>query len=116
MAVGFAQLRDAALQLPGVTEGVSYGAPCLKVGKVMLARLRDDGETLVLKVDHVERDILLDSEPATFFITDHYRGYPLVLVRLEEADQAHIEALLRRAWFASAPKRLSRKVAATRRA
>ena len=26
----------------------------------------------------------MDADPKTFFITDHYRGYPMVLVRLEQ--------------------------------
>jgi hypothetical protein len=105
MAVTFAMVRDAALTLPGVVEGVSYGTPALRVGKTLIARLREDGVTLVLKVDPFERDILLDSEPGIFFLTDHYRGHPWILVRLEAAGLDRIEPLLRRAWLASAPKR-----------
>jgi hypothetical protein len=108
LAVTFAMIRDAALELPSVTEGTSYGTPALKVGKALIARLKEDGETLVLKVDLMERDILLESAPDVFFLTDHYRGYPLVLVRLAHADIRQMETLLRRAWFAAAPKRLTK--------
>jgi hypothetical protein len=106
MGATFAEIRTAAFTLPGVVEGTSYGTPCLRVGKSMLARLREDGETLVLKVDHIEREILIEADPDVFFVTDHYLGYPWVLVRLPQADAAQIMALLRRAWFAAAPKRL----------
>jgi len=34
------------------------------------------------------------SDPDTFFTTDHYRGYPTVLVRLSEARVADLCALL----------------------
>jgi hypothetical protein len=109
MAVTFDMIREAALKLPSVSEATSYGAPCLRVGKSMICRLREDSETLVLKVDPMERDILMEAEPNIFFTTDHYRGYPLVLVRLPKAHLDHIEMLLRRAWFAAAPKRLTKR-------
>jgi hypothetical protein len=109
MAVTFDMVRQAALKLPSVSEGTSYGTPCLRIGKSMICRLREDSETLVLKVDPMERDILMEAEPETFFTTDHYRGYPLVLVWLPKADIDHIDMLLRRAWFAAAPKRLTKR-------
>ena len=109
MATTFAEVRETALKLPSVSEGTSYGTPCLRVAKSLIARLWEDGETLVLKVDPMERDILLEAEPDTFFTTDHYRGYPIVLARLPKADLAHIEMLLKRAWFAAAPRKLTKK-------
>lgn len=109
MPTTFAEIRDVALELPSVSEGTSYGTPCLRVAKRLIARLWDDGETLVLKVDAMERDVLLEADPETFFTTDHYRGYPIVLVRLPKADLAHIEMLLRRAWFAAAPRTLTKR-------
>jgi hypothetical protein len=109
MATTFDEIREAALKLPSVSEGTSYGTPCLRVAKSLIARLREDSETLVLKVDPVERDILLEAEPDIFFTTDHYRGYSIVLARLPKADLAHIEMLIRRAWFAVAPKRVTKR-------
>ena len=109
MAVTFDKIREAALKLPSVSEGISYGTPCLRIGKTMICRLREDEETLVLKVDPMEREILIEAEPDIFFVTDHYRGYPLVLVRLPDADLDHIVILLRRAWFAAAPTRLTKR-------
>jgi hypothetical protein len=109
MAVTYDMVRQAALNLPSVFEGTSYGTPCLRVGKSMICRLREDNETLVLKVDPMERDIMMEAEPDIFFTTDHYRGYPIVLVRLPKADLAHIEILLRRRWFAAAPKSLTKR-------
>jgi len=108
MAVTYDIVRDAALKLPSVSEGTSYGTPCLRIGKALIARLKEDGQTLVLKVDLMERDILVETQPDIFFTTDHYRGYPIVLVNLPKAELAQIEILLRRAWFAAAPKRLTK--------
>ena len=53
MGTSFAEVREAALKLPSVSEGTSYGTPCLRVAKSLIARLWEDGETLVLKVDPI---------------------------------------------------------------
>ena len=60
----------------------------------------------VLKVPFTVRDHLLVTAPATYFLTDHYRGYPAVLVRLTVADAAGLAPLLEEAWRQVAPKRM----------
>ena len=110
MTVTYDMVKEEALKLSSVSEGTSYGTPCLRLGKTLLARLREDGETLVLKADVMERDLLIEAEPDVFFTTEHYRGYPIVLVRLPKADIEHVGMLLRRAWFAAAPKSLSKRL------
>ena len=97
--------RAIALALPGVVEGTSYGTPALKVGRKLFIRLKEDGVTLVVRVDWVERQLLLRSAPDTFFITDHYRDYPWVLVRLAEIDCAELATIVEDAWRRVAPKR-----------
>lgn len=99
-------VRELALALPGVEEGVSYGTPSFKVRKTMLARLKEDGETLVLKTDPLARDTLMRADPDTFFITDHYEGYPLMLVKLASIQREQLRTLLDDAWRSAAPKRL----------
>ena len=102
----FEEVRQIAVALPGVEEGTSYGTPALRVKGKLLARLREDGETLVLKVDPFERDHLLEARPEIYFLTDHYRGYPMVLMRLAAADPEELGNLLEQAWRALAPRRL----------
>lgn len=104
--VPFQVVREWALALPGVEEGVSYGTPALRVRGKLFLRLWEDGETLVLKTDEYERDFLLESDPAAFFVTDHYRGYPIVLVRLAAARPEQLRALVVDSWRRHAPRRL----------
>jgi hypothetical protein len=104
--VTFETVRELALTLPGVEEGLSYGTPAFKVGKKLMARLHQDGEALVLKMDFFARDTLMQAEPDTFFITDHYQGYPWVLVRLSTVRREQLRDLLDDAWRSLAPKRL----------
>lgn len=94
-----------AADLPGVDVGTAYGTPALKVRGKVMARLWEDGATLVLKVPFVVRDHLLATAPGTFFVTDHYRGYPSVLVRLAVVGREELRALLEEAWRQVAPKR-----------
>ncbi|SDR62747.1 hypothetical protein SAMN05444161_0607 [Rhizobiales bacterium GAS191] len=106
MPLSFADVREMALALPGVGEGTSYGTPALKLGKKMLARLKEDGETLVIKLGFDERDMLMEAAPESFFITEHYRAYPYVLVRLAHVHPPTLRRLIEQAWREAAPKRL----------
>ena len=102
----FDDIRKLALAWPEVEDGTSYGTPALKVRKKLLARLREDGDSLVmLGVPQDERDMLVESQPKVFYFTDHYRDYPTVLIRLSKAKPAAIEPLLRRRWRVLASKR-----------
>jgi hypothetical protein len=76
------------------------------VKKKLLVRLKEDGETAALKMDFADRDVALQMDPETFFLTDHYRNYPYVLVRLARLGRAQVAELLERAWRREAPKRL----------
>jgi hypothetical protein len=101
----FDNVRRLALALPGVEDGTSYGTPALKEHGKLLCRLKEDETTLVLLgVEFDERDMLIESQPEVFFITDHYRGWPSVLAHLPKAKKALIAPLLERRWRAIAPK------------
>jgi hypothetical protein len=69
--------------------------------------LRSEDDSLVLVVGSIdERDMLLESDPALFHITDHYRNYPAVLARRTVIDAATLRGMLERRWRAIAPKKL----------
>jgi hypothetical protein len=98
--------RRLLLALPGVQEGPCYGTAGFRVRKKFLARLRDEDTVLVVKCGFDERDFRLRVDPDAFFTTDHYRGYPTVLVRLAHVAEDELAALIEHAWRLSAPKRL----------
>jgi hypothetical protein len=107
--VTFERARLVAHDFPGVEDGSSYGTPALKVRGKLLARLHQSGECLVLRADLLDREILMQSDPEVFFITDHYRGYPWVLVRFATVDPRALPDLIERAWRLVAPKSLQAK-------
>ena len=84
----FDDVRKMALAWPEVEDGSSYGTPALKVRKKMLARLKEDGDSLVMPgVPQDERDMLVESQPKVFYFTDHYKDYPYVLIRLSKTKR-----------------------------
>ncbi len=64
-------VREIALSLPGAEEGTSYRTLACKVGGKPFARLHQNGESLVIRVDLDEREHLMSAEPVKFYITDH---------------------------------------------
>jgi hypothetical protein len=104
--VTYDQIRKMALQLPGVEEGTSYGTAALKIKGKFMARLKEDGESVVFRVGFDERDLLMQTKPAIFFITDHYLGYPAVLIRLAAASRKEAADLIEMSWRFVAPKKL----------
>jgi hypothetical protein len=95
------------LGLPGVEVSTSYGTPALKVAGKLMARLWEDGETLVLvRIGFDQREVLMEVEPEVFFLTDHYRDYPSVLARLPKAEPEALKGLVEQIWAELAPRRL----------
>jgi hypothetical protein len=76
-----------------------------------LAALGDaapDGPVLGVRVsDEGAKEALIADDPAVYFTTPHFNGYPAILVRLDAIDPAELDALLADAWLARAPKKLA---------
>jgi hypothetical protein len=104
--VTFEQVRTIAFTFPGVEDGASYGTPALEVRGKLLARVHQSIDCLVLRADFLDRQILMQSAPSAFFITDHYRDYPWVLVRFSAVKERELPSLIERAWRLVAPNTL----------
>ena len=102
----FETVRQLALGLPGIQEVTSYRTTGFKVNGKLLARFHQDGESLVLKVEYAAREVLMGTHPETFYLTDHYRCYPWVLVRLSTVDPGLLRSLIEDAWRGLASRRL----------
>lgn len=88
-----------ALSLPDVELAPWWGAPCPKVnGKGFMSPGREPG-SFALCVTHPEKEIVFETDPDTFWQTDHYRNYPMLLVRYGDAARERIELYIQRAWW-----------------
>jgi hypothetical protein len=106
-----AQFKKIALGFPGTSEGSSYGSPAILFQKKFFTRLRAEDNSLVLYVGSIdERDMLIEAEPRTFHITDHYKNYPTVLARLDRLDATTLAAMLERRWRQLAPKKMLKEL------
>ena len=105
--VGIEVVRELSLALPGTEETTSYGTPGFMVRRKLFARLREEGDVLVVKVDRDERAALIDSEPDVYFVTPHYENYGFVLVRLNAVEENELREILTESWRLAAPKRLT---------
>jgi hypothetical protein len=68
------------------------------------------GAILGVRVEHVgAKQALLADDPATYFTTSHFDGYPMILVVLERIGLNELEELIVEAWLTRAPKRIARE-------
>jgi hypothetical protein len=105
----FEVVRAVGLTLPDVEAVTKYdGSPLLKRGGSFMAGLAThpsaEPGTLVVRADLEERELLLEDAPEIYYLTDYYRRYPLVLVRLARIDRDALRDLLSVSWRLTAEK------------
>ena len=91
------------LTLPDVEATTRYdGAPVLNVGGSFMAGLAThpsaDPDTLVVRHGLEERERLIEDAPETYYLTDYYRRYPLILARLSRIEPDALRDLLSVSW------------------
>lgn len=99
----FEDVKAVALTLPDVEVSEKYdGSPVLKAGGSFLAGIATDesadADTLVVRMEHEERQYLLDDAPDTYYVTEHYERHPVVLVRMELLEHDALRDLLSVSW------------------
>jgi len=111
MPVTKAQVKQTALGFPGALEKQSYGKPAFFIEKKFFTRVREDDNSIVMVVSGMEqRDMMLELDPETYFITDHYKDYPSVLVRMAKIAPGELKTMLQRRWEQIAPKKLLKEI------
>jgi hypothetical protein len=119
--VTFDVVRKIGLALPDVEETTAYGAFALKVRGDLLAcvAINKSAEpgSLGVRIDFDQRAALLAEAPETYYLTDHYVNYPIVLVRLSHIRMDELRDLLSSAWrfVTSQKKRSASRPAAPRK-
>ena len=100
--ITFDTVRKVGLALPGVEESTTYGSPALKVRGKLLACVPThksvEPDSLVVRIDFMQRAELLAENPEVYYLKDHYVNYSAVLVRLSRIDSEALRDLLGAAW------------------
>ncbi len=98
VSIDFDAVRDLALALPGIEDSTTARGMALKFGGRLLACAAIHGSaepsSLMVRVSDELRERLLATEPSTYYITQHYVGYPAILVRLSRISRASLRDLL----------------------
>jgi hypothetical protein len=90
----FKLVESVGRTLPDVEVTTTWGQPTLKVRGTMFVCIAShksaEPDTLVVMMDFADRDALIEEDPDTYYLKEHYVAYPCVLVRLA---RVHRDAL-----------------------
>jgi len=116
MSLDWNAITAFALALPDTELSTSYGKPAIKIvsnGRAFLHPSREP-DSFVLAIDHDTKEMLMETDPDTFWQTPHYEGWPGLLVRYDSADPERVHAMIERSrdWTAARPRPKPRKAKA----
>jgi hypothetical protein len=105
----FDVVNRIGLSLPDVEATTRYdGSPVLRIAGVFMAGLAThpsaEPNTLVVRADPEERESFIEDAPETYYLTEYYRRYPLVLVRLRRVTRGALRELLSSSHRLTLPK------------
>jgi hypothetical protein len=99
--------------LPEVEEGTIHGSPAFRVRGKLLAcapiHKSAEPDSLAVRIPFDLRADLIASDPDSYYLTDHYVNYPVVLVRLSRIDMEGLRELLGASWRFVSAKRPNKK-------
>jgi hypothetical protein len=109
-------VEAAGRGLPDVEVTTTWGAPALKVrGKMFVCvatHKSAEPDTLVVMMDFAQRDALVEEDPETYYLKEHYVNYACVLARLARLHPDSVRDLVHTAYryvAATAPARKGRR-------
>src|SRR5580704_15302095 len=83
------------LAVPGAENRLWFNQPSGFLHDRFLAKVHHKEEAVTLQVGSMEmRDMMLEAEPKLFYITDHYRNFPFVLIRLKALTPKTLKEIL----------------------
>ena len=88
-----------ALALPDTVAEAYYGGPAIKVASNRRAfvSVGHEAGSFHLAIDLATKEMLLETDPDTFWQTPHYEGWAGLLVRYASADPERVRAMIERA-------------------
>ena len=105
-----------ALSLEGTERATYFGKPAVKANGHPLVSPGREKDSFVLYIDTDTKLMLMETEPATYWQTPHYDGWPTVLVRYDSADPERVLAMIARSrdWAVSRKSPRARKATVPR--
>jgi hypothetical protein len=120
-ALTFAAVEQIGRAFPDVEVTTSWGSLALKVRGKMFACVAinksAEPNSLVVRMEFADRDALIEEDPDTYYLKEHYVNYPCVLVRLNRVSSDALRDLLagaHRLVGAKTPRRKTQRTTGTR--
>ena len=83
------------LSIAGMSEAPYFGKPAVFYAESFVGRVHDKEDAVALRVGTIEmRDVMLEAEPRLFYITEHYKPWPMLLARLKVLDKTVLKELV----------------------
>lgn len=90
-----AEAKKIMLGVKDTYEKPYFGKPSVFFGESYVGRIHDREDAVALRVGSIEmRDVMLEAEPKLFYITEHYKPWPMLLARLKVLDRATLKDLV----------------------
>ena len=108
MRLDWDKVSAFAAELPGAERSTHYGGPATKANGYPVVTPGHEADSFCLHIDRDTVEILKETDPATFWQTPHYEGWPAVLVRYASDDPERVWAMIEQAHkqaLAKKPKR-----------
>ena len=84
-------------ELPDVTIGTTFEAPALRARDKSFASLKAEN-CMVLNCGHEQKAFLLELAPDTYWVTEHFKHWPGLMVRLDTISDHELRGRLIEAW------------------
>ena len=88
------QFRKIALSYKDVTEKPCYGTPGFYSKRKLFARILEDNQSVVLRISFEDRERRIKTDPAVFYVTDHYLKHPMMVVNLKKVSSMDLQELV----------------------
>lgn len=100
--MSFDLVREIGVELPDIRDATTNRGVALKLhGKLLACKAINksaEANSLMVRMSLDERERLIATAPDTFYLTDHYRSTPCILVRLDRITQKALRQALQSGW------------------
>ncbi len=96
--MNYDRFAEIALEYDGTAEIVKRNEIDLSRKGRHMARLRDKGTVIAIRLPWSEIDTILGTDDSIFYVTSHYEGWPYVLTKIDLLEEELAKRLIKLSW------------------
>ncbi len=96
--------RAVIRALPEIEEGFNMNSPFFKVNGKVLTRILGEADIQLGNISALERETLIEADPAVFHSTSHFNDARMMLARIEPLTPEVLRGFMVRRWRELVPK------------